>query len=260
MAQSFLIQESVLLPTCTDYSNLAVPGASSIKLPRSGGFTVQDKQENVSADAQVITYASDTITFSHRTVQFLIEKLAARQSVVDVVSDAVMKATKALALDIDEKILAEINLGSASAPDHQIVFADTVNDVLAKGDILAARKLLIDQNINPRECFLAVGSEKEAEMLAIEGFVDASKYGSASPVMLGEIGMVYGMRVLVHTSISDYMVAWHPSAVGYAFSQPIELDFDKDLANIGMRYSLDYIFGAEVLDGGKRCVKVDSTN
>lgn len=260
MAQSFLIQESVLLPTCTDYSALAVPGASSIKLPRSGGFTVGDKAENTAVDAQVITYAADTISFSHRTVQFLIEKLAQRQSVVDVVSDAVMKATKALALDIDNKLLAEINLASASAPDHQIVFADTTNDVLAKGDILAARKLLIDQNINPRECFLAVGSEKEAEMLAIEGFVDASKYGSSSPVMLGEIGMLYGMRVLVHTSITDYMVAWHPTAVGYAFSQPIELDFDKDLANIGMRYSLDYIFGAEVLDGGKRCVKVDSTN
>lgn len=260
MAQSFLIQESVLLPTGTDYSRLAVPGASSIKLPRSGGFTVGDKAENTAVDAQVITYAADTISFSHRTVQFLIEKLAQKQSVVDVVSDAVMKATKALALDIDNKLITELNLASASAPDHQIVFADTATDVLAKGDILSARKLLVDQNINPRECFLAVGSEKEADMLAIEGFVDASKYGASTPVMLGEIGMVYGMRVIVHTSISDYMLAWHPSAVGYAFSQPIELDFDKDLANIGMRYSLDYIFGAEVLDSGKRCVKVDSTN
>ena len=98
------------------------------------------------------------------------------------------------------------------------------------------------------------------EMLAIEEFVDASKYGASTPVMLGEIGMVYGMRVIVHTSLSDEMIAWHPSAVGYAFSQAIELDFDKDLANIGTRYSLDYIFGAEVLDGGVRNVLVESTN
>jgi len=259
MAQSFLIQESVLLPTATDYSSLAVQGASSIKLPRSAGFTVGDKSENTAVDAQVITYAADTISFSHRTIQFLVEKLAARQSVVDVVSDAVMKATKALALDVDEKILAEIQLASSSSPDHQIVFADTSADVLAKGDILGARKLLIDQNINPRECFLAVGSEKEAEMLAIDDFVHAEKYGSGN-IMNGEIGMLYGMRVLVHTSITDYMAAWHPSAVGYAFQQNIQLDFDKDLANIGTRYSLDYIFGAEVLDAGKRTVKVDSTN
>ena len=259
MAQSFLIQESVLLPTATNYSSLAVQGASSIKLPRSGGFTVGEKTEGTAVSAQVITYAADNISFSHRTIQFLIEKLAARQSVVDVVSDAVMKATKALALDVDEKILAEIQLASASSPDHQIVFADTSADVLAKGDILGARKLLINQNINPRECFLAVGSEKEAEMLAIDDFVHAEKYGSGN-IMNGEIGMLYGMRVLVHTSITDYMVAWHPSAVGYAFQQNIQLDFSKDLAHIGTRYSLDYIFGAEVLDGGKRTVKVDSTN
>lgn len=260
MAQSFLIQQSVLLPTVTNYSSLAVPGASSIKLPRSGGFTVGNKAENTAVDAQIITYAADSITFSHRTVQFLVEKLAQKQSVVDVVQDAVMKATKALALDVDTKILAQLALASSSAPDHQLLFADTVTDVVAKADILAARKLLIDQNINPRECYIAVGSEKEAELLAISDFIDASKYGSNSPIMAGEIGMIYGMKVVVHTSVVDQMCIWHPSACGYAFSQNIELDFDKDLANIGTRYSLDYIFGAKVLDSGKRCVFVDSTN
>lgn len=260
LAQSFLIQNSILLPTATNYTALAVPGASSIKLPRSGGFSVGTKSENTAVDAQVITYAADSITFSHRTVQFLIEKLAQKQSVVDVVQDAVMKATKALALDLDVKVLAELAQASASAPDHQLVFADTSGDVVAKSDILNARRLLINQNVNPRECFIAVGSEKEAELLAISDFIDASKYGSNSPIMLGEIGMIYGMKVLVHTSITDQMYVWHPSAVGYAFSQQIELDMDKDLANIGMRYSLDYIFGAKVLDGGKRNVFVDSTN
>lgn len=260
LAQSFLIQNSILLPTVTNYSNLAVPGASSIKLPRSGGFTVGNKAENTAVDAQIITYAADTITFSHRTVQFLIEKLAKNQSVVDVVSDAVMKATKALALDVDVKILTELQLASSSGPDHQINFIDTVGDVIAKGDVLAARKLLVDQNVNPRECYLAFGSEKEAELLGLADFVQAERYGSNMPIMAGEIGMIYGMKVLIHTSITDYMLAWHPSAVGAAFSQAIELDFDKDLANIGTRYSLDYIFGAKVLDSGKRCVKVDSTN
>lgn len=260
MAQTFLIQNSVLLPTTTDYSMLAVQGASSIKLPRSGGFTVGSKSENTAVDAQVITYAADSITFSHRTVQFLIEKLAAKQSVVDVVQDSVMKATKALALDVDAAILTQLALASASGPDHLINFIDTATDVVARGDILAARKLLINQNVNPRECFIAVGSEKEAELLNISDFIDASKYGSSSPLMLGEIGMIYGMKVIVHTSITDQMYVWHPSAIGHAFSQKIELDFDKDLANIGTRYSLDYIFGAKVLDGGKRNVFVDSTN
>lgn len=260
MAQTFLIQNSVLLPTVTDYSSLAVQGASSIKLPRSGGFSVGDKSENTAVDAQIITYAADSITFSHRTVQFLIEKLAQKQSVVDVVSDAVMKATKALALDVDSKILAQLALASSSAPDHQLLFIDTATDVVAKGDVLAARKLLLEQNANPRECYIGVGPEKEAELLALADFIQAERYGSSSPIQNGEIGMIYGMKVIVHTSITDNMYVWHPSACGVAFAQNIELDFDKDLANIGTRYSLDYIFGAKVLDSGKRCVFVDSTN
>ncbi len=260
LAQTFLIQESILLPTVTNYSNLAVAGASSIKLPRSGGFTVGDKSENTAVDAQIITYAADTITFSHRVVQFLVEKIASKQSVVDVVQDAVMKATKALALDLDAKIIAQLELASSSGPDHQINFIDTATDVIAKGDILAARKLLLTQNVNPKESYLLVGPEKEAEMLALADFIQAERYGSSMPIQNGEIGSVYGMKVLVHTSVTDYILAYHPSAVGYAFSQPIELDFEKALANLGMRYSLDYIFGAKVLDSGKRCVKVDSTN
>lgn len=260
MAQTFLIQNSVLLPTVTDYSSLAVQGASSIKLPRSGGFSVGDKSENTAVDAQIITYAADSITFSHRTVQFLIEKLAQKQSVVDVVSDAVMKATKALALDVDSKILAQLALASSSAPDHQLLFIDTATDVVAKGDILAARKLLLEQNVNPRECYIGIGPEKEAELLSLADFIQAERYGSSAPIQNGEIGMLYGMRVIIHTSITDNMYVWHPSACGVAFAQNIELDFDKDLANIGTRYSLDYIFGAKVLDSGKRCVFVDSTN
>jgi len=260
LAQSFLIQNSILLPTVTDYSRLAVQGASSIKLPRSGAFTVGTKAENTAVEAQVITYVSDSITFTHRTVQFLVEKLALKQSAVDVVTDAVMKASKALALDFDAQIITQLELASSSAPDHQIVFVDTSTDVVAKADILAARKLLVDQKVNPRECFLAYGSEKEAELLALADFVQAERYGNNSAILLGEIGTIYGMKVLIHTSITDYMLAWHPSAVGYAFSQNIEIDFDKDIANIGTRYSLDSIFGAKVLDTGKRCVKVDSTN
>lgn len=260
LAQSFLIQESILLPTVTDYSYLAGLGVSSVKLPRSGGFTVGSKAENTAVDAQVITYAADTITFTHKTVQFLLEKIAQKHTMVDVVSDAVMKATKALALDIDAQIITQLELASSSAPDHQINFIDTVNDVIAKGDILAARKLLLSQNINPKECFILIGPEKEAELLALADFIQAERYGSNMPIQAGEFGSVYGMKVLVHTSVTDFMLAYHPSSVGVAFSQPIELDFDKDLANIGTRYSLDFMFGAKVLDSGKRVVKVDSTN
>ena len=260
LVQKFLIQESKMLPLCTDYSYLASKGTNSIKVPRSGGFTVGDKAENTAVDSQIVTYASDTITLDqHRVVQFLVEKISNKQAVPAIIEDQIMKATKALALDMDNKIIAELRLGSASAPDHEIVFNDTVNNDLELVDVLEARRLLQVQNLDPRECYMAIGPDKEKDMLAITDFIHAEKYGSSEGIVNGEIGRLFGVRVVVHTSLSGEMLMWHPSAVGYAIQQPTELDMDKDLPNLAMRYSLDYIAGFEVLDGGKRNVHVVNT-
>lgn len=260
LAQEYLVQQSVLLPTVTDYSALAVKGASSIKVPRAGGFTVNSKAENTSQDAQTITFASDTISLDqHRVVQFLLEDIADIQSNVSVVQEAVLRASKDLALDMDNKIIAELRLASSSAPDHEIVFNDTSNNDLELVDVLEVRRLLLTQNLNPKECYIGIGPDKEKDMLAISDFIDASKYGSSEPVMMGEIGRVFGMRVIVHTSLADEMVAWHPSAVGIAMQQDVRFQTDLDLGNLARRYSLDYIGGFEVLDGGKRNVHVVHT-
>ena len=261
VAQLYLQQESKLLPTISDYSYLAVKGASSIKLPRSGGFTVGDKSENTSVDAQVITYAADTISLDqHRVTQFLLEDIAEKQSMIAVVQDAVLKASKDLAYDIDAKIKAEFDNASASAPDHVIQYNDATNEDIELTDVLEMRRLLIAQNINPQECFLGVGNAQEKNMLLIDGFIDASKYGSSMPIMNGEIGMVYGMRVIVSNVFSGTdSYAWHPTSVGMAFQQPVRVQRDYDLANLAWRYSLDYLAGFEVLDAGKRVVKIEET-
>lgn len=261
LAQEFLIQESKLAPLVTDYSALAVKGASSIKVPRAGGFTVGDKSENTAVDAQVITFAADTISLDqHRVVQFLLEDIADMQSNVATVQEAVLRASKGLALDMDEKIKAEFDNASTSTPDHVIQYNDATNEDIELTDILAMRKLLIDQNIDPRECYIGLGSAQEKNMLLISDFIDSSKYGSAEPIMNGEIGKVYGMRVIVSTVFSGTdSYAWHPSSVGYAIQSGVRFQQDKDLANLANRYSLDYLAGFEVLDAGKRVVKIEET-
>jgi N4-gp56 family major capsid protein len=240
---------------------LAVKGSSSVKLPRSGGFTVGDKAENTRVDSQVITYAADTISLDqHRVIQFLLEDIADQQAMVNVVQDSLLKASKDLAYDIDQKIKAEFDNASASAPDHVIQYNDTTNEDIELTDILEMRRLLIAQNINPNECFLGVGNAQEKNMLLIDNFIDASKYGAARPIMNGEIGMIYGMRVIVSNvfGASD-SYAWHPTSVGMAMQQGVRVQRDYDLANLAWRYSLDYLAGFEVLDSGKRVVKIEET-
>jgi hypothetical protein len=262
LVQSFLIQESKMLGKVLDYSNLAVAGTKSIALPRSGGFSVGTKGENSQADATTVTYASDVLSLNkHKYVQFLIEKIAQVQAMPEVVSDMLMKAAKALALDVDTEIIAAMVAGaSASNPDHQIVFIDTTNDVIAKGDVLAARKLLQGQYIDPMECYIGVGPEKENELLNLSEFISANEYGAGAPLASGVIGKIYGMNVLVHTGFADRMVTWHPSSVAYAQQAAVAVDSQKDLANIATRYGLDHLYGVKVLDSGKRLVHTDSTN
>lgn len=259
IVQSYLYQGSILLPTVTDYSRYAVKGSKSVDLPRSGGFTPGSKVENTSVDAQKITYAADTISFDkQRVIQWVNEKIADKQAVINLLSDQLLKAGANLGTDVDNFIIAQLKLASSSSPDHIIQYSSASDDVINRADILAARKLLVDQHVDPRTCFLGVGSEKEAELLNISDFIDASKYGSNEPIFNAEIGKIYGMRTLVHTGFGTDTCVWTPSAVGVAFQQGVEFDSQKDLKELGMRYSLDYLAGFKVLDTGKRNVLIEN--
>lgn len=259
--QLYLQQRSLMIPTVTDYSAFAVKGAKSVDLPKAGGTTVNDKSENTAVDAQTVSITADTITFDqHKVVQFLVEDIAEMQVKVNLRAEYLLRAAADIARVVDQAVIAELKKASASAPDHQIVFIDTSTDVIAKGDILAARKLLQAQYIDPRECYIGIGPEKESELLAIASFIDASQYGSSEPIMNGEIGKIYGMKVLVHNDFADFMCVWHPTAVGLAFQQGITVKTESDLANLAERWSMSTLYGVEVLDSGKRTVLVDSTN
>lgn len=258
--QRYLQQKSMLLGTVSDYSYLAVDGTKSVGVPRSGGFTVASKDQNTATNATALTYAVDTISLvNHRYVQWINEDFASRAAKINLVGDQILKAAADLAVDVDSYIIAELKLASSSAPDHQVVFADTSTDVIAKADILAARQLLQLQNIDPRELYMGIGPEKESQLLALADFIQAERYGSNEPIMNGELGKIYGQRVICHSGFADFMCTWHKSAVGFAFAKEMKYESQPDLANLGTRHSIQMIHGAEVLDAGVRCVLTDST-
>jgi len=149
---------------------------------------------------------------------------------------------------------------STTGPDHQLVFVDTSGDIIAKTDVLAARKLLSDQNIDPTECFIGIGPEKEAEILNISDFITASVYGVGAPLASGQIGSIYGSRVILHTGFADRMVMWHPASVGFAYAYGAKVESARDLPNLSTRHSISLSWCCKVLDSGKRLVHVDSTN
>jgi N4-gp56 family major capsid protein len=255
--QTYLQQASKILGQVTDYSSLVVKGAKSVEIPRSGGFTVGSKSENTAVDAQIITYATDAIALDqHKVIQWLLEDIANEQTVVSVLQDALMKAGKDMAREVDQNLINILETASASAPDHRIAYAGT--SVIAEADILDARQLMIAQNLDPSELVLAVNPAQEKVMLGLSNFIDASKYGTgASPIATGEIGRVFGATVIVHNDVESLKsLLFHKSSVGYASQLAMRFKSESDLANLATRYSLDHLYGSKLLDSGKRCVMI----
>jgi hypothetical protein len=144
MVQEQLIQEAVLLPTVNSYP--APLGSDKVKIPKAGGFTVNDKAENTAADSQTLTYSTDDLALDkHKVIQVLVEKFAMTQSEVSMLSDIASRAGKAMALQLDTDIITGLVATSASAPDHRVAFAGAN---IAQVDIIGARKLLKIQNVN----------------------------------------------------------------------------------------------------------------
>lgn len=258
LVQRNLYAKSVLLGSIWDLSSLAAPGDVSVKLPTASNFTVTKKTSGTPVDAAALTYSGDVLPFDqHAVVQFLIEKRASLQSRIALANINMERAMAAHAKQIDTDIHAAMIAGvSASAPDHIIAFAGASFD---KADIVEARRLLDNQEWPSEGRALAIHPDEEAKMLGVEGFVDASRFGSADVVQNGMIGKVYGIPVLkttVVTSGRPLMYTYESTCI--AFQAMPEMDSQKDLPNVATRYSLDQLYGLKVLQSGKGIVRMGS--
>jgi hypothetical protein len=264
LIQSFLIQESVMLDKVTDVSYLCGPGAKSVSLGRSSGFTVSSKGENVaSVKDDSNAYAVDTLDINiHRKVQWLWEDFASMAALPNIVADSIMKASKAVAKDMDDYVIAALIAGaSTSSPDHVIQYNDAANEDLDLSDILRIRALLQAQNINPMESYLGISPSQEKNLLGISNFIEAAKWGDSNPIQNGIIGKIYGMKVLVTNglSASDKTIAWHPTALALGTQIAPRLQSQYVLSELGTLFSVDTKYGLKVLDSGKRNVTMEQT-
>lgn len=261
IVQRELIASSVLAGTIRDVSSLAsADGIDEINFPRLGSFSVTKKTSGTPVDATALTYAVDTLQLNqHAVVQWLIEKKANKQAAIALGLENLQRAARAHAKQIDVDIHAALIAGvSTSSPDHVIAFAGAGFD---KADIVKAMELLDLQEIPSEKRYLAVNPTEHATMLNVEGFIDASRYGSNMPVMNGEIGMVYGMKVLKSTVVTaGRPVVFQEEAAVLGFQLAPTFDEMKDLANLATRYSLDQLYGIKVVLQGKGIVRLGAAS
>jgi N4-gp56 family major capsid protein len=163
---------------------------------------------------------------------------------------------------MDDQILARLREASTSSPDHAIGLDGRANqseagdNAVTLAGITEARKLLKKQNLETNGAFLVVSTEQEKELLDLDNFRNADKYGSREALLNGEIGRIYGFRVMVHNRVAQYEAfAYTQDAVGIAVQQEIEFETDRpDPRLAATDYAFRMLMGSTVLDSGKKVV------
>jgi N4-gp56 family major capsid protein len=152
-------------------------------------------------------------------------------------------ASRALAENRDVQILTELANTSTSAV-YPISSGTTrytsstivAGGVFAKEMVNEAKRVLRLANRELR--FIVIHPNQEKALLDDDSFIDASKYGSTMPIMNGEIGMIYGARIISHASVQTATENSTTVYLGYGlaerafmFAQKISpvFEFDEEL-------------------------------
>jgi len=257
IVQQTLIQNSVLIPSITTYN---VPnGADTLKIPRFTALASVPVVEGTCNTTALATVTTDDLVMNiNEGIFWAISDKASIQTAIDMSVQLVRDGAKTLSASIDNAIVGELLKASASAPDHDIFYSGTADDI-AIGDIVEARRLLNVANVPMTERYLLLSPDAEAQMLKIDNFIHAEKYGSNEPIQNGEIGKVYGFKVLISTSpnlVGNMSIAYHKTAVAYASQMDARFESDRNILCQQTEYALSQLFGVKVLDLGKRQVKM----
>lgn len=266
IVQDQLLREAKLLPTVSDYSAMAKKGVKTIDLPRFGGQFSGPAAQNVdgatTVDFQAVAFAADSLNLNkHVNLPYRIPDRVSKQSGINLEAELAKSAGREMANYVDDQIIVELKLASASAPDHRIQLSGGTNDEITLADISEARRLLNVQNVPMPDRYLLVSPDQEKVMLNISNFIKANEYGAREGLLNGEIGRVYGMTVIVHNGLAaTEAIAYHKSCCAVAMQQEVEFETQRAPVNLkATDYSFSMLWGAKVLDSGKRQVLLNAT-
>lgn len=150
-----------------------------------------------SSDVSIDTLTFTQIQFSPTEygAAYQVSDKEARRSFFDLMGNIVKKLGYRMAL---KKETAAIALLQASAGNsinaNAVVTSDiTTSDTLDETDIVNARKEIKKDQYYPTT--LIVGVDQEADLLKLNVFNDASKYGGREAILGGKIGMAFGLDI-----------------------------------------------------------------
>lgn len=210
----------------TDFGTDAQSKGASIKVPKIGSFTTNAKALGASVTVQNAVSTLATINLDqHREVSFIIDDFETAISDGDIKNMYMQAAVDAIAEKVDGDIaglyvgLSQTVPGSANAT------------LLTNTILVAGRKQLSDAKAPNTDRAMVVGTEAYSQLLTLDSFISAEKYGSNAPIMEGELGKILGFKVFesqsIVTATADQNLMFHKRAFGLAV-RPLAIDNGSD--------------------------------
>ena len=239
-----------LSPLFTDVSIFAVEGSRSISFPKLTSFTVQDRSEGQSGDAQALTSTLDQLDLNiNAYIAWIVDAMTKKQANIQVELEFARRAASAHGRYVDQKI---IELGLRAGAGHFQNVGSDVNVTYTNLLDMHERYLKNDGLMEQGYWILSVAQHRAAMNLTELKSLDV--FGE--PVIRnGMLTQILGMPVMIHNGLADkeaYLAA--KEAVIYGFQSGPALDEQKanQFGSGATRVSVDQLFGVKAAQTGEK--------
>lgn len=252
-----------------DYSELVGKGSASVKIPRADSFATLDRDNATpsAATAQNLTFGFDEIVLDQsKYVYYVIPGDVELDAKPSYELTAAQRAASAHGRTMDISRINKLWVGGplTREVEYDAGVSDveaTILDMIEEAD---EAEMLDDGNR-----FLIVRPSERKELLKVANFVQADRYGDRTPLVTGELGAVYGVRIVVVNHLgtendsnslpfaNGRMMLVHRNSLGFAFHRRPVHDMDKaiEYGAGSMEHTWDVKYGLSVLQDGALIVK-----
>jgi hypothetical protein len=167
----------------------------SVKVASIGNLAARAKAENTAITYETVAETATTIVLNIWSYAALgIEDIVRVQSNVDLQSEYQRKLGYAVSKDIDTKLASDF------AGFSQVV--GTLGTAATDANVLAAIKLLDDQDVPEDDRFFVMSPAEKVSKLALDRWSNALYIGTGNmPVKNGNLGDMYGLNLKVTTNL-----------------------------------------------------------
>ena len=269
IVQRELQAASKLAGLFTDYSNLVGKGTSSVKIPRSSSFTVADRDNATptAASASNLTFSFDEISLDQsKYVYYVIPGDVEIDAKPSYEQTAASRAASAHGRNMDIARLDALWVGGSGSVE--VEYDAGVSDIEAV--LLSMIEQADEQEMldDGGRTLIVRPSERKA-LLGVANFVQADRYGSNQTIMSGELGSLYGVKVIMTTNSGSEddgnsitfgngnMILCHRESLGFAFHRRPITDSEKaiEYGAGSMAHTWDVKYGLSVLQDGELIIK-----